>query len=79
MPYLPTNIRLSLLLIIVASALYQCAPSGLFEAKLQLGDTRQRQSDGMITVFVPPGEFLMGIDYIGMRYAIQLCKQSKGT
>ena len=74
-----TNSLLILLLGIVAGALCQCAPTGLFETKPQLGDTSQRQTDGAAMVFVPSGEFLMGIDYLGMRYAIQLCRQLKGS
>jgi len=65
-----------LIWIFLAAALCQCAPSDLFEASPQLGDTRQRPTDGMTMVFVPQGEFLMGIDYMSMRYALQLCKQA---
>lgn len=71
-----TSSRMILSLIMLTAALTYCVPAGMFKAKPQLGDTRQRQTDGMTMVFVPSGEFSMGIDYIGMRYAIQLCKQA---
>ena len=77
MRYLPTTkTRLVLTLIVFAGALWQCVPEDQFETMPQLGDTRQRQTDGMTMVFVPPGEFSMGIDYIGFRYALQICKQA---
>jgi formylglycine-generating enzyme required for sulfatase activity len=46
----------------------------LFVAEPQLGDTKVRDADGMTMVYVPQGTFLMGIDYLGMRSAIALCK-----
>ena len=77
MRYLPTTItRLILPLTILTGAFYQCIPGVLFEATPKLGDSRQRQTDGMTLVFVPPGEFSMGIDYIGLGYALQICKQA---
>lgn len=60
-------------LLILVLALAQCAPAEV----PQLGDSRERQIDSQVMVFVPPGEFSMGIDHIGMRYAIQLCKEVK--
>lgn len=33
-----------------------------------------RESDGMALVYVPAGDFLMGIDHLGMRYALDLCR-----
>lgn len=73
------NIREILLGILLAFALSSCAPGGPFGDRSQLGDTRQRETDGMTMVFVPAGEFLMGIDYIGMRQAIQLCNQASAA
>ena len=70
------NTRLLVALVILAGVLYSCAPASLFETLPQLGDTRQRQKDGMTMVFVPLGEFTMGIDYLGLRYALELCKKS---
>jgi formylglycine-generating enzyme required for sulfatase activity len=66
--------RLALFLIVLTASLYQCSPSMPFNAKNHLGDTKERQGDEMTMVFVPSGEFLMGIDYLGMRYAFDLCK-----
>jgi len=43
-----------------------------FKTSPKLGAIRQRQSDGMTMVFVPAGEFSMGIDVDGMHYALQL-------
>jgi formylglycine-generating enzyme required for sulfatase activity len=68
--------RLFLPLVFLVGALYSCADAGLFESMPQLGDTRQRQIDGMTMVFVPSGEFTMGIDYLGLRYALELCKET---
>jgi formylglycine-generating enzyme required for sulfatase activity len=71
-----TNTRLMLLFALLAVVLYQCTLGVPLETMPQLGDTRQRRIDGMTMVFVPQGEFLMGIDYIGFRYALQICKQA---
>jgi len=62
-----------LLMFIVVWTITQCAP----DEDPQLGDSKARDKDGQTMVFVPAGEFMMGIDHIGMRYAIQLCKEVK--
>jgi len=69
--------RLAPILIILGGAFFGCNSGGLFETLPQLGDSSQRDTDGMTMVFTPPGEFTMGIDYLGMRHAIELCKQVK--
>ena len=80
MKYLPTpTARLLLPVLMIALLLYGCTLTNLFETTPQLGDTRQRQSDGMTMVFVPAGEFSMGIDVDGMHYALQLCKKARVT
>ncbi len=56
-----------------------CGFANPFKTSPQLGDIRQRQSDGMTMVFVPAGEFSMGIDVDGMLYALQLCKKAPVT
>jgi formylglycine-generating enzyme required for sulfatase activity len=68
-----------LLLLLLTILLSQCTPGGLFSAKPELGDTREREIDGMTMVFVPSGEFTMGVDYLGMRAGINLCKEFKTT
>ncbi len=42
------------------------------------GTTQIRSSDGMAMVYVPAGEFTMGIDREGFDYAMRLCKQYSG-
>lgn len=72
-----------ILTIILICALSACAPAGFlermseiarFQSIPQLGETRQRQRDGMTMVFVPSGEFTMGTEYDDYFYARQLCK-----
>jgi formylglycine-generating enzyme required for sulfatase activity len=73
------KIPIFLLLVLLASVLYQCAPIDLSKPTPQLSDFQQRSADGMTMVFVPSGEFQMGIDYLGMRSALQQCKKSRAT
>ena len=61
--------------ILLASLLIQCAPGEVPLDIPQPGDTRLRPADGITMVFVPAGEFTMGVDYLGMRAALQLCKE----
>ncbi|MGB2894553.1 MAG: formylglycine-generating enzyme family protein [Anaerolineales bacterium] len=72
-----------ILAVILAYALSACTPAGflemmpeiaLFQSGPQLGETVQRQRDGMTMVFVPSGEFMMGTEYDDFLYANQLCK-----
>jgi len=42
------------------------------------GSSRIRHGDGMVMVYVPAGEFGMGIDGDGFEYAMRLCKQFSG-
>lgn len=44
-----------------------------------LGDTQQRTNDGMLMVYVPGGDFMMGSDYLGTAYARQLCFEYSTT
>lgn len=41
--------------------------------ELALGDSRTRPVDGMVMVYVPGGEFVMGSDEDEVDYALQLC------
>jgi len=75
--YSKTKRFLFLVLTLLFGSLSSCSSIGLFVSKPQLGDTQEREADSMTMVFVPQGEFLMGIDYLEMRSAIQLCKQTK--
>jgi len=49
-------------------------PSSTSIMELSTGDTRIRKSDGMETVYVPGGEFLMGSDQAEVDYALSLCQ-----
>ncbi|MCJ7717453.1 MAG: formylglycine-generating enzyme family protein [Anaerolineales bacterium] len=73
----PSTTRLLLTVLIIAVLLSGCALGDLFKPRPQLDDTRQRQADGMVMVFVPKGEFSMGIDVDGMHFALQLCKTAR--
>jgi len=48
-------------------------PSGTSNQELSVGDSRIRASDGMETVYVPGGDFLMGSDQEEVDYALELC------
>ncbi len=67
--------RIILPTFLLAYTLIQCTPIGASVDKLVAGDTMQRQTDGMMMVFVPAGEFTMGIDYLGVRSALAFCKK----
>jgi len=56
----------------LALAVSGCGPDS------SLGDTWTRPADGMVMVYVPGGEFEMGIDADGAKYARQLCKAYAG-
>ena len=43
-----------------------------------LGDTWTRSADGMVMVYVPPGEFEMGSDDDAVDYAQELCNEEYG-
>ncbi len=43
-----------------------------------VGDMYIRPVDGMVMVYAPAGEFKMGADAAGLKYALQLCKQYGG-
>ena len=73
------TIRPLTLLLVLFLVLSGCALTDSSEGKWQLGDSKTREADNMLMLFVPGGEFSMGIDHIGMRYALDLCRQVKGT
>jgi formylglycine-generating enzyme required for sulfatase activity len=43
------------------------------ESQPSLGDTHMRSSDGMVMVYVPSGEFIMGSDEEEVALALDLC------
>ncbi|MBU0494980.1 MAG: formylglycine-generating enzyme family protein [Chloroflexi bacterium] len=45
----------------------------------RLGDTRTRPADGATMVYVPAGEFVMGITYEQAQYTQELCKKYGGA
>jgi len=51
---------------------------GIRVAAPPLGATRTRSIDQMMMVYVPAGEFKMGIDREGLDYAMRVCKQYSG-
>ena len=73
------TIRPLAMLLVLILVLSGCALIDSAEGKWQLGDSKTREADNMLMLFVPGGEFSMGIDHIGMRYALDLCRQVKGT
>ena len=71
------KIFLLLLLVLVAYTLSQCASGNLFQEEYEPGYATLRKKDEMTMLFVPAGEFMMGIDREGMLYAIEICKQAR--
>ncbi len=64
--------RVLLILGIAGCTLVSC--SGVNEPAL--GDTRLRPADEMLMVYVPAGEFQMGIGFEGISYAHRLCREA---
>ncbi len=77
-----------LVVLLIAAIVAACAPAPAIEAlptpttrpepTHSAGDAWQRTADGMVMLFVPAGQFMMGSDREMAKYARRLCAESSG-